>query len=47
MMKASLYWLLSVNLFLPAVKDRTANGTFVSVASVRRSPTALLRFSGG
>ena len=30
-----------------AAKDRTVNGTFASVASVRRSPTALLRPSGG
>lgn len=31
----------------PEDKDRTANGTFASVASVRRRPTALLRPSGG
>ena len=29
------------------LKDRTVNGTFASVASARRSPTALLRPSGG
>ena len=32
---------------IDAAKDRTVNGTFASVASVRRSLTAVLRPSGG
>jgi len=34
-------------IFLCTIKDRTVNGTFASFASTTRSPTALVRFSGG